>query len=44
LLKHASATTLEAISGFLIGNTVAVIVAALFTMSPALKDAFLPMR
>ena len=42
LLKHASATTLEAISGFLIGNTVAVIVAALFTMSPALKDAFLP--
>ena len=42
LLKHASATTLEAISGFLIGNTVAVVVAALFTMSPALKDAFLP--
>ena len=42
LLKHAGATTLEAVSGFLIGNTVAVAIAALFTLSPILKDAFYP--
>ncbi len=42
LLKHASATTVEAVSGFLIGNTVAVLLAALLTMSPILKEALLP--
>ena len=42
LLKHAGATTLEAVSGFLIGNTVAIAIAALFRLSPILKDAFLP--
>jgi NitT/TauT family transport system permease protein len=41
-LKHASATTLEAVSGFFVGNSVAVLLAALFTMSPPLKEAFLP--
>jgi NitT/TauT family transport system permease protein len=42
LLKHAGATTLEAVSGFLIGNTVAIAIAALFRLSPILKDAFFP--
>lgn len=42
LLKHAGATTLEAISGFLIGNTVAIAMAALLTLSSILKDAFFP--
>jgi NitT/TauT family transport system permease protein len=42
LLKHAGATTLEAVSGFLIGNMVAVAIATLFTLSPIVKDAFYP--
>jgi NitT/TauT family transport system permease protein len=41
-LKHAGATTLEAVSGFFIGNAAAIIIASLLTMLPALKDAFFP--
>jgi NitT/TauT family transport system permease protein len=42
LLKHATATTIEAVSGFLIGNIAAVVIAGLLTMSPILKEAFFP--
>ncbi|MDR3475485.1 MAG: ABC transporter permease [Devosia sp.] len=42
LLKHAGATSLEALSGFFIGNVAAIIIASLLTMVPTLKDAFFP--
>ena len=42
LLKHATATTTEAILGFLIGNCAAILASAALTMSPPLKDAFFP--
>jgi NitT/TauT family transport system permease protein len=42
LLKHATATTMEALAGFLIGNCVAIIASSLLTMVPPLKDAFFP--
>lgn len=42
LLKHASATTIEALIGFLIGNCAAIAAASLLTMVPPLKDAFFP--
>lgn len=42
LLKHATATTMEAVAGFLIGNCAAIVAASLLTMVPPLKDAFFP--
>jgi NitT/TauT family transport system permease protein len=42
LLKHATATTTEAICGFVIGNLSAIAGAALLTSTPVLKDAFFP--
>ena len=42
LLKHAAATSLEALLGFMIGNVAAIAVASIFTMVPTLKDAFFP--
>jgi NitT/TauT family transport system permease protein len=42
LLKHAAATSLEALLGFMIGNIAAIAVASIFTMVPTLKDAFFP--
>ena len=42
LIKHASATILEALSGFLIGNIVAILMSSLLTMNGWLKDAFFP--
>lgn len=42
LAKHAWVTTLEAISGFLIGNVVAVLMAIAFSYSPVLRDSFYP--
>ena len=42
LLKHATATTMEALLGFLIGNIAAVVIASLLTMSSWLRDAFFP--
>ncbi len=42
LLKHATATTTEAVLGFLIGNFAAIVGASILTMVPLLKDAFFP--
>ena len=42
LIKHAGATSLEALTGFLIGNVAAIVIASLLTMVPVLKDAFFP--
>jgi NitT/TauT family transport system permease protein len=42
LTKHALYTVGEALSGFVIGNVVAVLMAILFSYSRVLKDAFYP--
>lgn len=42
LLRHASATTFEALAGFVIGNVVAIIAAAALSSSGVLRDAFYP--
>jgi NitT/TauT family transport system permease protein len=42
LVKHALATTREALSGFLLGNILAIAMASLLTCSPVLKDTFFP--
>jgi len=42
LIKHATATTVEALLGFVIGNLVAILAASLLTMNGWLKDAFFP--
>jgi NitT/TauT family transport system permease protein len=42
LWKHANATSLEAVSGFLIGNLAAILISSLLTISPILKDTFFP--
>lgn len=42
LLRHASATTTEALAGFVIGNVAAIIAAGLLSSSPLLRDAFYP--
>lgn len=42
LLKHASATTLEALTGFAIGSIAGVVVATALTFSPVLREAFYP--
>lgn len=42
LLKHASRTSLEALSGFAIGNVVAVVMAVLLTWSRPLKETIYP--
>lgn len=42
LLKHAGATTTEALTGFAIGSVAGVVVATVLTFSPVLRDAFYP--
>jgi NitT/TauT family transport system permease protein len=42
LLKHAGATTLEALSGFAIGSIAGVVMATALTFSPVLREAFYP--
>ena len=42
LLKHAGATTTEALSGFAIGSVAGVVMATALTFSPVLRDAFYP--
>ncbi|MCX5478212.1 ABC transporter permease [Kaistia geumhonensis] len=42
LTKHALFTTGEALAGFLIGNTAAVLMAILFSYSRLMRDAFYP--
>ncbi len=42
LLRHAGATTLEALSGFAIGNIVAVAMAMLLSSVTVLREAFYP--
>lgn len=42
LLKHAGATTIEALSGFAIGSIAGVVMATALTFSPVLRDAFYP--
>ncbi len=42
LLKHASATTIEALSGFAIGIIAGVVMATALTFSPVLREAFYP--
>lgn len=42
LLKHASATTLEALSGFAIGSIAGLVVATALTFSPILREALYP--
>jgi NitT/TauT family transport system permease protein len=42
LLKHAGATTVEALSGFAIGSIAGVVAATMLTFSPVLRDAFYP--
>lgn len=42
LIKHASATTLEALTGFAIGSCAGLVVATALTFSPILRDAFYP--
>ncbi len=43
LLRHAVPTLLEAATGFLIGNTVGVLIAVLFVYSPTVEDALYPL-
>lgn len=42
LVKHASATTFEALTGFAIGSSGGLIVATVLTFSPILRDTFYP--
>ncbi len=42
LLKHAAATTLEALSGFAIGSIAGLVVATALSFSPVLREAFYP--
>lgn len=42
LIKHASATTLEALTGFAIGSIAGVVVATALTFSPILREALYP--
>jgi NitT/TauT family transport system permease protein len=42
LLKHATRTSLEALSGFAIGNIVAIVMAVLLTWSTPLKETIYP--
>ena len=42
LLKHAAATTLEALSGFAIGSIAGLVAATALSFSPVLREAFYP--